>query len=120
MIKKVLLCLAVLIACMQFNSCGKETDGIPPAIQRLIDNGYCDNVYPDNGYAIKPISVDEFKYNGDVVYLCSFVSYRFVYEQIITSEGFIIGEAYPGTSPIITTGCYDHFKKNSQFIRHIK
>ena len=38
MIKKVLLCLAILIACTQFNSCGKETDGIPPAIQKLIDD----------------------------------------------------------------------------------
>jgi hypothetical protein len=120
MIKKVLLCLAILIACTQFNSCGKETDGIPPAIQKLID----DDVRFTQGCAdcAELYQVDEYYYNGERVFLCitsggGWGAAKSV--AIRTSEGFAIAGWSNYDAPQYTWGCAEHFLQNSQYIRNL-
>ena len=114
MIKKVLLCATLLFACMQFNSCGKETDGIPPAIQRLMAD--------ENGSSIL-YQVDEYYYNGEKVYKCESYSIGgIIYIEFVTIrtyEGFAIAGWDNIDNPQNTWGCAEHFLQNSQYIRNL-
>ena len=66
--RRILMCLMVLLmTILMFASCGKDEYDVPPAIQRIIDNG---------GYEDKSlILIDEYSYNDDVVYLCLYSGY---------------------------------------------
>jgi len=120
MIKKVLLCATLLFACMQFNSCGKETDGIPPAIQKLID----DDVRFTQGCfdCAELYQVDEYYYNGERVFLCINSSGGWGFAESVairTSEGFAIAGWSNYDDPQYTWGCAEHFLQNSQYIRNL-
>ena len=120
--RRILMCLMVLLmTILMFASCGKEEYDVPPAIQRIIDNG---------GYEDKHlILIDEYSYNDDVVYLCLyngcgwFSSSHYVY--VTTGDGFSIGQAlgaradFHQYNPSYFRGCMGDFLANGKYIRGI-
>ena len=117
-----LLCrMLLIIGILLFASCGKDEYDVPPAIQRIIDNG---------GYEDKHlILIDEYSYNDDVVYLCLyngcgwFSSSYYVY--VTTGDGFSIGKALGPRAdiyqynPSYFRGCMGDFLANGIYIRGI-
>ena len=113
--------MVIMMTFLTFTSCGKEKYDVPPAIQRIIDNGgYEDRIL---------LGMGEYSYNGEVVYMCLYGGYGWFstvrFFHVTTGDGFSIGEArgwskdFRQCDPASYRGCMEDFVSKGVYVRGV-